>query len=85
MNNWLENFPTTNAKVVLGMVLTTIVILTPLGMMIVGRKDNIAEGVLAMLLGAALGLSGIATYQKVQKWKEMPESGKEEPPPPGPK
>ena len=78
---WLEDFPTTNALIALGMVLTTVVIVTPLGMMVAGREASIDESVLALLLGASLTLSGVSTYQKVQKWKAMPESGQEEPPP----
>jgi len=81
---WLEDFPTTNAQIALGMALSTLVILVPLGMMVAGKQDNIAEGVLAMLLGASLALSGVSTYQKVQKWREMPASGQEEPPPGAP-
>ena len=80
---WLAEFPTTNGQLVLGMLLAGLLTVVPLVLMAVGLGDRISESVLALLLGGALGLSGVSTYQKVQKWREMPESGAEEPPPGG--
>lgn len=74
---WIETFPTTNGKVLLGMLLTTLVVVA--GAVCMVRGVEISEGVLALLLGGTLTLSGIAAYQKVQKWREMPASGEEEP------
>ena len=76
---WLVDFPTTNGQLVFGLVLTTAVVGVPLWLMAVGLKERINETVIGMFLGATLGLSGVSTWQKVQKWKEMPESAADEP------
>ena len=78
---WLTDSPTTNGQIVLGMFLSSLCICVPLYLMVMGQKERIGEAALGLVLGAALGLSGVSTYQKVQKWREMPASGEEEPPP----
>lgn len=80
--SWVDGFPTTNGKILLGMLLVALIVVAALVAMLIGR--GVDEGVLTIILSAAIALSGIATWQKVQKWKAMPESAEEEPPAPPP-